>query len=278
MVKEDLLINLDDFMISLKLQEKSQATLSKYRRDIIKFVNYLEDSQTVTKEITIAYKQNLCDKKYKLSSINSFIVILNKYLKYLNHEDLCVKQMRMQRKSSLDDVLSASEYRRLLRCAKKYKQMDTYYIMKILATTGIRINELDFFTVESIKSFYIEVRNKGKSRTVYLRQDLARELRKYCRQNHIYTGIIFKICKSTIWRKIQKVAGIAKVKKDKVHPHSFRHMFSKLYLEQTGNDYMGLADILGHSSLETTRIYQVSTNAEKRERVESIKFNRKETT
>lgn len=274
MNKQDYLNNLDDFFIRLKYEEKAESTISKYKTDLLKFSDFLEDDKEITKDDVIRYKQFLNDM-YLPVSINSFIVVLNKYFKHMKRDDLTVKQYKLQRNRSLEDVLSPTDYNRLLRIAKKSGDMESYYIMKVLGTTGIRIDELQFFTVESIKKNIIEVRNKGKIRNVYLRQDLARELRRYCRERKINSGPVFKIHRSTVWRRLKKHAGKAKVKTSKVHPHSFRHMFSKLYLEQTGNDYMGLADILGHNSLDTTRIYQVSTDHEKRMKIEGMKFNEK---
>ena len=271
MNRTEYLERLDDFFMKLRYEEKAESTLQKYRTDLMKFADFIEDEEEITKDDVLRYKQFL-SALYLPVSINSFIVVLNKYLKYLDHEELTVKQYKLQRKRSLEDVLSPTDYNRLLRMAKKCNDMESYYIMKILGTTGIRINELQFFTVESIRKNTIEVRNKGKIRNVFLRQDLARELRKYCREKKIKTGMIFRVHRSTVWRRLRKYAGKAKVKTSKVHPHSFRHMFSKLYLEQTGNDYMGLADILGHNSLETTRIYQVSTDLEKRMKIEGMKF------
>ena len=158
-------------------------------------------------------------------------------------------------------------------------QEDTYLIMKILAMTGIRIEELSFFTVENVKTNYIPVRNKGKERSIIIRQDLAREIRQYCRDKGIKSGAIFfcktkgkMMAKSTIWRRMQKIAGVAKVKKNKVHAHSFRHLFAKMFLGEYNGNIAELADIFGHSSIETTRIYAKTTDEEKRHKLERIKF------
>ena len=193
--------------------------------------------------------------------------------------DLRVKQLKVQRKSSLSDVLTPDEYKRLLRKAKAKGQLDTYYVMKVLANTGIRVGELKYFTVENLKSNYLQIDNKGKIRTVPIRQDLARELRKYCRDNKIKEGTIFpgktkgkQMAVSTIWRRLQRLASELKIKKSKIHPHSFRHLFAKQFLKENTNGLAELADILGHESLETTRIYLVSTDAEKKKKLEGLKY------
>ena len=187
--------------------------------------------------------------------------------------------MRKQHAASNSEILSLSDYKRLLRFAKRLGQEDTYLIMKILAMTGIRIEELSFFTVENVKTNYIYVRNKGKERSIIIRQDLARELRQYCRNNGIKEGVIFfcktkgkMMAKSTIWRRMQRIAGVARVGKNKVHAHSFRHLFAKMFLEEYNGSIAELADILGHNSLETTRIYAKTTDEEKRRKLERIKF------
>jgi len=142
--------------------------------------------------------------------------------------------------------------------------------MKILSITGIRISELEYFTVENIQKYHFKVFNKGKEREILLTQELARELRKYCRDQHIREGKIFTLSIPTIWRQMKKTAGEAKVSLDKVHPHSFRHLFAKEFMEQY-NNVLDLADILGHRSLETTRIYTRSTLDEKRKKLENMR-------
>lgn len=270
---------IDSFLTELKLAEKSEATIKKYRRDLMKFYNYVEN-ESFDKETVINYKQSLILNGYKLSSINSYLVILNKYLTWLDVADLKVKMLKTQRRGSREDIITSKDYKRLLRHAKRRNEMDMYYVMKVLAMTGIRIEELKFITVENIQSNYITVTNKGKSRTVIMRQDLARELRKYCRTKCIKQGVIFvgkkegcMMAKSTIWRRLKKIAGAAKVNKKKVHAHSFRHFFAKEFLAQNNNNILELADILGHESLDTTRIYNVSTDAEKRKKLENMKFS-----
>lgn len=271
--------HLEEFLSELKMAEKSELTLKKYRRDLMKFYVYIKQESFV-KETVIDYKQDLIAQGYKLSSINSYLVVLNKYLAWLGAADLKVKLLKTQRRGSREDIITLVDYKRLLRYAKKRGEMDMYHLMKVLAMTGIRIEELKFITVENIQSNYIVVTNKGKSRTVIMRQDLARELRKYCRTKCIKQGVIFvgkkegcMMAKSTIWRRLKKIAGAAKVNKKKVHAHSFRHFFAKQFLLQNNNNILELADILGHESLDTTRIYNVSTDAEKRKKLENMKFS-----
>ena len=281
MNKKELLCRLDEWIEKQKYQEYSENTLKQYKANVLKFLNWLEDEdKAVTKDVTMKYKTYLLNlnPKPKTSSINTWIIELNKYFKWLGLNDLTLLKINSQIKTSNEEVLTIQDYKRLLRFAKRKDNLKIYYIMKVLAMTGIRISELNFFTVESIKSNYIQAFNKGKERYIIVRQDLSRELRKYCRENKIKTGPIFKgekqekIVASTIWRQMKKIAGAARVNKKKVHAHSFRHLFAIVFLNEFNDSITELADILGHNSLETTRVYTRSTNSQKKSKLEKLKF------
>lgn len=280
MKKEELKKRLPDFIIEQSEAEKAQNTLQKYKHNIESFIDWIPDDADVDKNLVIEFKRHLLDDlHFRTNTINNYIISINKFLYWNGMQDCKVKQLRKQHAASNSEILSLSDYKRLLRFAKRMGHEDTYLIMKILAMTGIRIEELSFFTVENMKSNYIHVRNKGKERSIILRQDLAREIRQYCRDKGIKTGVIFfcmnkgrMMAKSTIWRRMQRIAGIARVGKNKVHAHSFRHLFAKMFLEEYNGSIAELADILGHNSLETTRIYAKTTDEEKRHKLERIKF------
>ena len=280
MKKDELKDRLHQFVLEQLEDEKSNNTLKKYQRNIEFFIDWLPDDAEIDKTIVIEFKRYLLEEKhFRTNTINNYIISVNKFLYWCGIEDCKVKQLRKQHAASNSEILSLSDYKRLLRFAKKMNQEDTYLIMKILAMTGIRIEELSFFTVENMKSNYIHVRNKGKERSIIIRQDLAREIRQYCRNKGIKSGVIFycktkgkMMAKSTIWRRMQRIAGVARVGKNKVHAHSFRHLFAKMFLEEYNGSIAELADILGHNSLETTRIYAKTTDEEKRRKLERIKF------
>ena len=280
MKKADLEERLPEFVMEQSENEKANNTLKKYRRNIESFIEWIPEDVEISKMHVIEFKKHLLeDLRFRTNTINNYIVSINKFLYWCGVEDCKVKQLKKQHAASNSEILSLSDFKRLLRIAKRIGQNDTYLIMKILAMTGIRIEELSFFTVENVKTNYIHVRNKGKERSIILRQDLAREIRAYCREKGIREGIIFQgkvkgkmIAKSTIWRRMQKIAGIAKVRKNKVHAHSFRHLFAKMFLEEYNGSIAELADILGHNNLETTRIYAKTTDEEKRRKLERIKF------
>ena len=280
MNKQELLSKLDEWINEQTYQEYSNNTLNQYKANVLKFLNWLSDDENITKDTTIKYKEYLysLNPRPKTSSINIWIIELNKFLKWLKLDDLTIKKIKQQTKNSNEEVLSISDYKRLLRISKSIGNMKLYYIMKVLAMTGIRISELKFFTVESIKSNYIPAFNKGKERNLIVRQDLARELKKYCRDNNIKNGCIFKgenqdkLVFSTIWRQMKKVSGKARVNKNKVHAHSFRHLFAQVFLEEYSDNITELADILGHNSLETTRLYTRTSNAQKKSKLEKLSF------
>ena len=280
MKKEELMPKLDEWILEQKYQEYEQSTLNQYRANTLKFIEWLPDGEEITKDTMLRYKQHLGEIAGSTNSINVWIVTVNKFLKWMGHPELTLKKIKMQAKQSNEEVLSVSDYKRLLRFAKRENKVQLYYIMKILAMTGIRVSELQYFQVENLKSNYISVFNKGKERTIIVRQDLMRELRKYCRENSIRHGYLFPspevkgkmVNTSTIWRQMKAVAGHARVKKSKVHAHSFRHLFAQVFLETYSDNITELADILGHNSLDTTRLYTRTSDSQKRDKLERMKF------
>ena len=280
MKKADLIPKLDEWILEQKYQEYAQSTLNQYRANVQKFIDWLPEDEEITKDTMLKYKMHLGEIAGSTSSINTWIVEVNKFLKWLDQKDLCLKKIKMQSKQSNEEVLSIADYKRLLRFAKRNGDHQLYYIMKILAMTGIRISELRYFKVENLKSNYINAFNKGKERTIIVRQDLMRELKKYAREQGIKEGFLFPstvvdgqmVNASTIWRRMKKIAGLARVRKSKVHAHSFRHLFAQVFLNTYSNNITELADILGHNSLDTTRLYTRTSDAQKREKLEHMNF------
>ena len=280
MRKADLISKLDEWILEQKYQEYAQSTLNQYRANVQKFIDWLPEDEEITKDTMLKYKMHLGEIAGSTNSINVWIVEVNKFLKWLDRKDLTIKKIKMQSKQSNEEILSISDYKRLLRFAKRQGKHQLYYIMKILAMTGIRISELRYFKVENLKSNYINAFNKGKERTIIVRQDLMRELKKYAREQGIKEGFLFPstvvdgqmVNASTIWRQMKAVAGQARVKKSKVHAHSFRHLFAQVFLNTYSNNITELADILGHNSLDTTRLYTRTSDAQKREKLEHMNF------
>lgn len=293
MTKKELKEKIEEFCENERLNEKTSKTVVDYRNCLNKFYGYLDNDEIeFTKNFTIKYKlylQELLESgQAKVSSINKYVVIFNKFLKYLNedYKTITIKQFRAQQKSSLENQMSNSEHKRLLRKSKEIGNDELYMIIKTFAQTAIRISELRYFTVENIqKGPYIDIYSKGKERKIILIGDLHRSLKKYCKEHKITEGFIFRspdpkrrndpskmIDSSTIWRQLKKVGGIARVNLDHIHPHGWRHLFAKAYLELPGSSITELMDILGHSKMETTSIYTRTTLQEKKKKMEMIKF------
>lgn len=277
---------LEDFLNDMKYEEKADNTIKQYRRSCTNFLSYINDEEKeIKKDDVMAYKKKMLES-YKPSTINVSIICINKFLRYCDtcslergaKSKLEVKTIREQRVSSLEDVLEPAELKRLLKYSRRMGYDDIYLIIKIFAYTGIRCQELKDFTAENMKHTIIRTNSKGKVREIILRDDLKKEINQYMQRHNIKHGYIFRgnkddelIPYQTIYRKLQKVAGAAKINKKKVHPHSFRHLFGIVFMQQGGN-IDELADIYGHASLETTRIYLRTTAKMKKEKMSRLKY------
>lgn len=281
MTKEDVKNKLTEFIEKERLDEKSKKTTVDYKNAINKLIEFLPNTEIeITKSLMIDFKDYLTEKGFAIKSKNKYIVIVNKFLKFLGYENCILKKFKEQQKSSIDDPIWEQEHKRMLRWAKKLNLEDMYWIMEVFAYTGIRVEELKYFQIEKIKeSNYIKVFNKGKERTVILTNELRRGLIDFCKRKGIITGYIFKspvkenhmLNNSTIWRRLKKIARAAKINPNKIHPHAWRHLFSKK-AKEIGIDLEELRDILGHIDLNTTAIYTMTSNREKKEKLEKIKY------
>lgn len=271
----------DDFILEEIDDEKADNTVKKYKHDILSFIDFFKDKEFISKKDVVAYKKTLENNGMKISTINSYIVIINKYLKYLEYDALKVQVLRVQRKTSVENVPTVATYKRFLRAAKKHNMLDAYYLIKLYTFSGIRVSETCYITIENLKSAKkdkcILVKNKGKYREIFIPKWLMRELLGYAKLMHIKSGPIFRskkgpLHRSTIWKKIQKVAGYAKCNKLVAHPHAFRHLFGKEMMKQNNQDYRKLADYLGHNNPNTSQIYTQLTRAEKAQEIEEFKL------
>lgn len=249
------------FREALLEEEKSDATIEKYMRDIQKFYAYTGEPKRVNKEVVIQYKRELLDN-YAVTSVNSMLAALNRFFKYMNWYDCMIKAYRVQKESfrSRERELTKEEYYRLLRLAKERGKMRLYYLMETICSTGIRISELRFITVQAIHKGEAKVSLKGKLRTVLLPTKLCRELKKYIKKKGIINGSIFvtrtgmPVDRSNVLHEMKALCEEAGVDQKKVFPHNLRHLFACTYY-QLKKDITHLADLLGHSSINTTRIY-----------------------
>ena len=256
---------INDFVENLYLEEKSSATISKYICDIKKFYNFV-GKQEITKSLVISYKTKL-QEKYKINSVNSMLVALNRFFDFLGWADLKVKELKIQKCafSKEEDELTQDEYERLLKAANSKNNERLVMLMQSICATGIRVSEHKYITVEALKNGYISIHNKGKTREIYFPIELKKQLIKYCKKNNINAGSIFitrngkPLDRSNIWAMMKSLCKEASVDHKKVYPHNLRHLFAVTYYS-IEKDIVHLADILGHSSIETTRLY-IKTNS-----------------
>jgi site-specific recombinase XerD len=266
------LISYKDWLDS---QEKSKITVAKYLRDVDNFQRFFNRSlSSLTKQDIIAYKDHLVSR-YKPISVNSYLISLNRFFSFLDQEGLRVKTLKIQHKTSLNNVLTEDDYNALINTARKTNKLRIYYIIRVLASSGIRIGELQYITVDMLKTGKTQVCGKNKTREIIIPNNLCMELQQYCKDRNIQQVIFHGekpdtlIDKAAIWRELKQLAKSAGVPLEKVHAHNFRHFFAKTFLAHY-HDIVDLADILGHHSIETTRIYTRTSGNEKQTRINAL--------
>lgn len=260
---------IEEFCTYLKEEEKSRATVEKYRRDLEKLVVYA-DGREITKELMISYKAYLLESgEFKVSSINSFLVAANRFLGFCGWYEAAVHIYRVQKESftAQEQSISKEEYARLVTEAERLGKGRLSMILQTLCATGIRVSELKFITVESVQAGEAQVHNKGKLRTILISGKLKERLLEYIRDNQQETGPVFlsgkgnPVDRSNLWKEIKRLSEAAGVPKEKVFPHNFRHFFAQSFYRME-KDLVKLAALLGHSSIETTRLYVKITKEE----------------
>lgn len=270
-IDETSIIQFEKYLIE---EEKSKATIDKYIRDIKSFYKFVED-KPVTKDIVMDYKKQLKEKGYAIRSINSMLASLNSFLDYYQLSSCKVKCFKLQKEvfCSQDKELSKEEYIRLLEASKQNQQI--HLIMQTICSTGIRVSELEHFDIESIKQGEVNIYCKGKIRKVLIPFKLKKLLLKYAKGKEIETGILFRdkngnpLSRTVIWEQMKRVCKDANVNPKKVYPHNLRKLFARSFYKSE-KDIAKLADILGHSSIDTTRIYIISTGLEHRKKIEQL--------
>lgn len=257
--------DVEAFETYLLEKERAKATIQKYRTDLAIFFRFLGEEREIEKKNLLEYKEWLMER-YAINSVNSMIAALNQFLEFLDVGYLKIKRVKMQKNTFLSEEkeLTRKEYERLLRTARKLGKEQLALCMETIAFTGVRVSELKFFTVERVKKGRIEVCNKGKYRKIFLPDVLRKNLLSYCKKKQIKKGYIF-ITKSgrpkdrsNIWSEMKALKEKSGVDGKKIFPHNFRHLFARAYYQFT-KDLSGLADLLGHSSLDVTRIYTKNT-------------------
>ncbi len=250
----------------LREQERSESTIKSYRRELMSLQLFLDDSP-LTKDKLLSYKTMLTSQ-YAPTTCNVSIAAINSYIKYIGRPDLTLKPLKIQKQiyETADKELTHREYDKLIRAANINGQEKLSLIIQTICSTGIRISELQYISVESLKEGKTLVTNKGKSRVVFIPTQLQRVLKKYVINSNISSGPIFAtrsgkpIDRSNIWTSMKKLCNIAGVNPQKVYPHNLRHLFARTYYNQY-HDLSRLSDLLGHTSISTTKIYTMETGA-----------------
>ncbi|MFI3141808.1 MAG: tyrosine-type recombinase/integrase [Clostridia bacterium] len=268
---------LDKYIKYLREEEKCENTIVKYERDIKVFLEFSK-SKTLNKTAVIEFKDYL-KTKYVPASSNSMLAAVNSFLQWLGKGDLKVKPLKIQRNAFLDSKkeLSIYEYERLVMTAKNQNNEKLALIIQTICCTGIRVSELKFIDVESTITGEAKVSCKGKNRTVFLPKKLRVALKRFCSKNSITIGSVFvtknsnPLDRTNIWKMMKRLCKAAKVDPQKVFPHNLRHLFARTYYK-IEKDISSLADVLGHSNINTTRIYTAQSSCYHAKRIEKMKL------
>ena len=256
-----------EFEMYLYEEERSGNTIEKYMRDIRFFREWLQD-RNIDKSVVIEYKKELCER-YAIKSVNSMLSSINAFFIFMGWYDLKVKTLKIQRRIFADKSkeLSKTEYERLLAAAKNRNNERLYYLMQTIASTGLRVSEIKYVTCEAVRQGQAVINCKGKIRQIFLPKKLCQMLKEYIKSRNIKSGAVFvskngrPLDRSNIWKMLKDLCKSAGVSKDKVFPHNFRHLFARTFYSLQ-KDIVRLADILGHSNIETTRIYTMESGTE----------------
>ena len=266
-----------EFKEHLILEERSEITVEKYIRDVKVFSEYTQ-SADITKETVIAYKKHL-QENYAVRSVNSMLASINSLFSFLGWHNLRVKSLKLQQQVFCPEEkeLTKAEYARLCRTAERKHNERINLILQTICGTGIRVSELQYITVEAVKQGEAVVNCKAKTRSVFIVKELKQKLLRWAAKQNIKSGMIFAtrtgkpISRTNIWREMKALCVEANVNPEKVFPHNLRHLFARVFYG-IEKDIAKLADILGHSSINTTRIYIISTGTEHRQRMENMRL------
>ena len=259
---------LDSYQSHLLEEEHIPQTIRKYIHDIAFFFSFLPAEAEISKEKVLAYKQELI-QKYRPASANSMLVALNGFLSYIGLAQCRVRLFKLQRRSfrSPEKDLTRQEYERLVKAAKSHRNERLSLLLQTICSTGIRVSEHRFVTVEALQTGQVQISNKGKMRVIILPRELRGLLLQFCKKKRLTTGPVFvtrtgkPMNRTNIWCMMKRLCAQAHVDSQKVFPHNLRHLFALTFYRME-KDIVRLADILGHSSIETTRIYTLTSSTE----------------
>lgn len=258
----------------LTKEEKSRATVEKYLRDVRSFFRF-SNTGSISKEQMIAYKEYLTDR-YAPASVNSMLISLHSFLRYIGQQDCCVKLLKIQRQifAKEEKELSCQEYQRLVKAAGNTRLS---FVLRTICGTGIRVSELEYITVEAVREGKAVVSCKNKTRVIFIPATVQKILPKYIKKSCLKTGSVFigkngkPLNRKNIWRDMKGLCSRAGVARCKVFPHNLRHLFARTFY-RVEKDIVRLADLLGHSSINTTRIYTIENGRLHRDCLERVQI------
>ena len=258
----------DQFEDYLRHDEREESTIEAYLRSLTRFAEWA-DGRAVTKELAMEWKATLSEAGYRPISVNAMLAAVNKFFTCMGREDCKIKYLKLQRQMfrKSEKNLSKEEYQRLVQAAHEKGDLRMELILETICATGIRVGELKYITVEAIRAGVAEIALKGKIRTILLPHRLCRKLQKYAKQQKIASGKLFltqdglPVSRQSIWTRMKALCEAAGVERSKAFPHNLRSLFARSFYGSC-HDVVRLADVLGHSSIETTRIYLMSTGKE----------------
>ena len=265
------------FITHLYLEEKSAATVEKYSRDVRTFAAYAGD-RDIEKQLVLDYK-NFLQERYTVTSANSMLAALNAFFRFCGWHELIIKQFRLQREAfrSEEKELTRQEYMRLVTTAERLGKKKISLILQTICGTGIRVSELAYITVEAVQRGETRVCCKGKTRHIFIVPELRKKLSLFIENQGIKEGSVFvtkkglPVDRTTVWRAMKSLCREAKVAETKVFPHNLRHLFARVFYSMQ-KDIVTLADLLGHASINTTRIYTITTGATHKRKMKLMKL------
>ena len=270
---------IEDYLHRLAEDERGAATIDKYRRDLLRFYEFLPPDKAVDKAVVLSWKEQLVARKYASSSVNVMLASVNGLLTFAGHSEWRAKFLKRQRAAFCDErrELRRAEYEKLVATARREKKTRLTLMMETICSTGIRVSELAFVTVEAVRAGRAELMLKGKCRRILFPAALVRKLSRYAAERRIARGPIFTdksgspVSRHRVWYEMKKLGARAGVAASKVFPHNLRHLFARTYyaLER---DLSKLADLLGHSSVETTRLYIITAGVEHLRQLDKMKL------
>ena len=268
----------ETFIRLMENEEFAPGSIDKYSRDVRRFAAWLQQ-RPLCKEEAVSWKQSLLEKGYANTTINGMIVAVNRFFRQIGREDCLLKELRVQRRvfRNHERELTRQEYQRLLDTAQQLGKERLALLLETICATGIRVSEVRYITTEAVRYGRADIRLKGKIRTILIPAKLCRKLKKYAKKQKIASGEIFLtksgkgICRRQIWAEMKALCQKAGVEPTKVFPHNLRHLFARTFYKAC-RDIVRLADVLGHSSIETTRIYLISTATELAKQLDRLRL------